>query len=81
MRKNSIILLFILITSILSHAEIKDSVGVTKIGDKLHILYMVSPGETIYGISTKYGTPVSDLLEINPELESCLKVEQDINIL
>jgi LysM repeat protein len=80
MRKNSIILLLILITSILSHAEIKDSVGVTKIGDKLHIMYMVSPGETIYGISTKYGTPVSDLLEINPELESGLKVGQVINI-
>jgi LysM repeat protein len=80
MRKNSIILLFILITSILSHAEIKDSVGVTKIGDKLHTMYMVSPGETIYGISTKYGIPVSDLLEINPELESGLKVGQVINI-
>jgi LysM repeat protein len=80
MKKNGIILLFILITSILSHAEIKDSVGITKISDKLHILYMVSPGETIYGISTKYGIPVSDLLEINPELESGLKVGQVINI-
>ncbi len=57
-----------------------DSVGVTKISEKLHIQYMVSPGETIYGISTKYGTPVSDLLEINPELENGLKVGQVINI-
>ncbi len=80
MKKNGIILLFILLSVGLSHAEIKDSVGVTKISEKLHILYMVSPGETIYGISTKYGVPVSDLLEINPELESGLKVGQVINI-
>jgi LysM repeat protein len=78
MKKNSTILLLILITSILSHAGIKDSVGVTKVNDKLHVQYMVSPGETIYGISTKYGIPVSDLLEINPELESGLKVGQVI---
>ncbi len=80
MKKNSIILLFILITSPFSYARIMDSVGVTKISEKLHIQYMVSPGETIYGISTKYGIPVSDLLEINPELESGLKVGQIINI-
>ncbi|HSZ24314.1 MAG TPA: LysM peptidoglycan-binding domain-containing protein [Cytophagaceae bacterium] len=80
MKKNCIILLFILISNIVSFAEIKDSVGVTKVSDKLYILYMVSPGETIYGISTKYGIPVSDLLEINPELESGLKVGQVINI-
>jgi LysM repeat protein len=81
MKKNGTILLFILLTNIFSHvaqAEIKDSVGVTKVNDKLHVQYMVSPGETIYGISTKYGVPVSDLLEINPELESGLKVGQVI---
>jgi LysM repeat protein len=61
-------------------AGIKDSVGVNKVNDKLHILYLVEPGETIYGISTKYGIPVSDLLEINPELESGLKVGQIIQI-
>jgi len=80
MKKNGTILLLILLTNILSHAEIKDSVGVTKVSDKLHVQYMVEPGETIYGISTKYGIPVSDLLEINPELESGLKVGQVILI-
>ncbi|MCS6823596.1 MAG: LysM peptidoglycan-binding domain-containing protein [Cytophagaceae bacterium] len=63
-----------------TNAGIKDSVGVTKVNNKLHILYLVSPGETIYGISTKYGVPVSDLLEINPELENGLKVGQIIQI-
>jgi LysM repeat protein len=80
MKKLSTIILLVSLTLSFSHAEIKDSTGVTKIGDKLHILYMVSPGETIYGISTKYGIPVSDLLETNPELENGLKVGQVVNI-
>lgn len=57
-----------------------DSIGVVKINDKIHIKYMVSPGETIYGISTKYGVGVAELMEINPELENGLKVGQIINI-
>lgn len=57
-----------------------DSIGVTKINQKLHIRYMVEPGETIYGISTRYGVSVSDILELNPELENGLKVGQVINI-
>jgi LysM repeat protein len=57
-----------------------DSVGVSKINNKLNVRYMVEPGETIYGLSTRYGVSVSDLLEINPELEHGLKVGQVINI-
>src|ERR1700761_3727688 len=57
-----------------------DSIGVTKINQKLHVRYMVEPGETIYGISTRYGVSVSDILELNPELENGLKVGQVINI-
>lgn len=79
MNRIYIVVLFFFCT-LLAKAEIKDSVGVTKINEKLHIQYMVSPGETIYGISTKYGVPVSDLLEINPELENGLKVGQLIVI-
>jgi LysM repeat protein len=41
---------------------------------------MVSPGETIYRISTKYKVPISDLIELNPELEGGLKVGQIISI-
>ena len=57
-----------------------DSIGVTKINNKLHVRYLVEPGETVYGISTKYKVPVSELLEINEELEKGLKVGQVINI-
>ncbi len=57
-----------------------DSIGVTKINNKLHVRYLVEPGETVYGISTRYKVPVSELLEINEELEKGLKVGQIINI-
>jgi LysM repeat protein len=72
-------LLFLLGSTPLIAAPL-DSLGVVKIDDKLHIKYLVSPGETIYGISTKYGVSVNELMEINPQLEHGLKVGQIINI-
>lgn len=80
MNKLKGVLLVLLFAALHATAGVKDSVGVNKVNDKLHILYLVEPGETIYGISTKYGIPVSDLLEINPELENGLKVGQVIQI-
>ncbi len=53
-----------------------DSIGMTKQEGKFYIRYLVGPGETIYRISTKYGIPISDLLELNPQLESGLKTGQ-----
>jgi len=69
-----------LLTSHQASAEIKDSVGVTKVNNEMMVKYLVSPGETIYGISTKYQVSITELLEINPELEAGLKVGQIINI-
>lgn len=57
-----------------------DSIGVTKVDGKMHIRYLVSPGETVYGISTHYGVSISNLMEINPDLENGLKVGQVLNI-
>jgi LysM repeat protein len=78
--KFSFIFLSLLLLNIYAFAGTLDSIGVAKIEGKLHVKYLVSPGETIYGISTKYGVSVSDLMEINPELENGLKVGQVINI-
>lgn len=78
--KKYISILFLMALSWASFAGIQDSVGVTKLNGKLHIQYLVSPGETVYGISTKYGVPLTDLFEINPEIENGLKVGQVINI-
>ncbi|WMJ72755.1 LysM peptidoglycan-binding domain-containing protein [Cytophagaceae bacterium ABcell3] len=58
----------------------EDSIGVSKVEGKVHIRYRVMPGETIYGLSTKYGVQISDLMEINPELVDGLKVGQEILI-
>lgn len=59
---------------------VQDSVGVLKEGGKTFIQYLVSPGETIYRISTTYGVSISELLELNPNLENGLKVGQEVLI-
>jgi LysM repeat protein len=58
----------------------QDSVGITKNNGKFYLKYMVSPGETVYRISTKYKTSISDLIDLNPELEFGLKTGQIITI-
>ena len=74
------LLLFSLCMTVAGYAGVKDSIGVTRINNVMMLKYLVSPGETIYGISTKYHVPITDLLEINPELENGLKVGQVIHI-
>jgi LysM repeat protein len=78
-KQATVIVLFLFSLKIFAAAPL-DSVGVTMINSKMNIRYMVEPGETIYGLSTRYGISVSDLLELNPELENGLKVGQVINI-
>ena len=80
MRKNLLVLAFIFCGFIASYASIQDSIGTVVLGEKEYIQYMVSPGETIYRISTKYGVSISTLLELNPDLENGLKVGQVIRI-
>lgn len=79
--KKKLIFLGLLFTIIqFARAERQDSVGITKINGILHLRYMVSPGETIYRISTTYKVSVSDLMDINPELENGLKTGQILSI-
>lgn len=73
----------LLLTGVISNtafSEVLDSIGAVSLNGKTHTRYMVSAGETIYGISTRHRVSISDLMEINPELESGLKVGQIINI-
>lgn len=58
----------------------QDSVGTVVIAGKTCVRYLVSPRETIYRISSLYRVPISDLIEMNPELEGGLKVGQMISI-
>ena len=57
-----------------STASPQDSIGVETRESRVLVQYLVSPGETIYGISSKYGVSISELMDINPELEYGLKV-------
>ncbi len=61
-----------------SYASIQDSLGVERdtITNITYVKYFVEPGETIYALSTSYGVSISQLMEINPELEDGLKVGQ-----
>jgi len=79
-KKSLTLIIGLIIICLSSYAGVQDSIGVTKLNSKLHIRYMVSPGETIYGISSKYGVSLTDLFDTNPELENGLKVGQIINI-
>lgn len=63
-----------------SFAGVKDSIGVVRLNNQMHIQYLVEPGETIYGLSTRFMVSVSELMEINPDLENGLKVGQLIHI-
>lgn len=59
---------------------VEDSIGSEEKDGKTYINYLVSPGETIYGISTEHGVSISKLMEVNPELEHGLKAGQRILI-
>lgn len=76
-----VLLLVSLCVSLVSvFASPVDSITSITKGDTVYIRYMVEPSETIYGISTSYGISISELMDLNPELENGLKVGQIISI-
>lgn len=80
MKKYLLLTLVALTITISSKAVVQDSIGVIVENGKDFVEYLVSPGETIYRISSNYGVSVGILMEINPELENGLKVGQIIKI-
>ncbi|WP_192349478.1 LysM peptidoglycan-binding domain-containing protein [Algoriphagus sp. Y33] len=57
-----------------------DSVGVQRVGEQSFILHEVDPKETLFGISRRYKSPVSDIIEANPVLKQGLKIGQTIKV-
>ncbi|MBW8050067.1 MAG: LysM peptidoglycan-binding domain-containing protein [Cytophagales bacterium] len=57
-----------------------DSIGVVKKNGKVYILHKVEPKETLYGLSKRYGIPVEEIKEANPEIEQGLKIAQVIRV-
>lgn len=78
----SFLLLFLLTStlSIASELTSADSVGVQRIGDQSYILHKVDPKETLFGISRRYKSPVSDIVNANPVLKEGLKIGQTIKV-
>ena len=83
MRKLFVTLLFSAIctyTAFAGSMGVKDSIGTTIINDKVYVKHMVTPGETVYGLSTRYRVSITDMMETNPDLENGLKVGQILNV-
>ncbi len=57
-----------------------DSIGKRNIDGKEFIVYLVSGGETVYGISSKFHVPIDILMQHNPELVNGLKTAMILNI-
>lgn len=54
--------------------NLKDSIGVEKVGDNIFILHKVEAKETLYSLSRRYQAEINDIIRYNPEAESGLKV-------
>ncbi|WP_224996505.1 LysM peptidoglycan-binding domain-containing protein [Cesiribacter sp. SM1] len=59
---------------------LKDSVGTEVVNGKTYVLYRVEPKETLFGIANKYNLSVADLVKVNPETETGLKVGTIIKV-
>jgi LysM repeat protein len=57
-----------------------DSIGIEKVGDKTFIIHQVEEKETMFGISKKYSTSVSEIITHNDALKAGLKMGQRIRI-
>jgi LysM repeat protein len=57
-----------------------DSLRMESINGKLFIIHQVSEHETLYGVSRRYGTPITAILEFNPKAASGLEVGQLLQI-
>jgi LysM repeat protein len=57
-------------------ASVQDSIGVETKDNVNYVRYLVSPGETIYYLSTTHSVSITQLMTDNPGLENGLKVGQ-----
>ena len=56
-----------------------DSVGVERVNNQIFILHKIEQGETLFSLSRKYGTSVSDIKSANPSME-VLKIGEILKI-
>ena len=57
-----------------------DSIGSEVIDGKTMIVHKVEAGETLYGISKRYGVTVAQILEYNPSADAGLEIDQVLKV-
>ena len=73
-------LLVIASISFFSPSIKQDSIGVEIISGKTFVVHKVTQGETLYGISKRYGVTVEQILEYNPTADGGLEINQILKI-
>lgn len=58
----------------------QDSIGVETINGKVVVIHKVDAGETLYGLSKRYGTTVEEILKFNPTADGGLEIGQIVKI-
>lgn len=59
---------------------VKDGVKAQSVSNRSARMHKVERGETLYGISNRYGLTVDELIELNPVVKDGLKTGQVINV-
>lgn len=59
---------------------VKDGVKAQSVSNRSARMHKVERGETLYGISNRYGLTVDELIELNPLVKDGLKTGQVINV-
>lgn len=79
MRRFSYTVLLFALISTASFAQ-TDSLGIERQGDKVFVIHKVQPQQTLYSLSRRYKTTVSEINRANPILESGLQIGQTLKI-
>jgi len=73
-------LLIIIGFSTFGSPAMQDSVGVETINGKVFVVHKVDEKETLFAISRRYGTPVSEILQYNQGADKRLDIGQIIKV-
>jgi len=70
----------VIFLTVLSWSHPADSLRMETINGKVFIIHQVGEHETLYGVSRRYGAPITAILEFNPKAASGLEVGQLLQI-
>lgn len=79
MRRFSYVILFFVLLGSAAYAQ-SDSLGIERQGDKVFVIHKVQAQQTLYSLSRRYKTTVSEINKANPILASGLQIGQTLKI-